>query len=118
MFSYQKNDYFFSSAVVEINSQRIRRGFAMLCYSTETARRLRCKCAETALRIDSQWSRRQICKSVRAAKLFNKRIIVKKHSKIIAKELIYPCRFRLPPLPLEVIIQYVITWTSHCTCGK
>ena len=62
---------FFSSALVEINSQRIRGGYAMLCDSTETVRKLRCKYAETALRIDSQWSRRQSRQSVRAAKLFN-----------------------------------------------
>ena len=39
----------------------------MLCDYTETARRLRCKCAEIALRIDSQWSRSQIRQSVGAA---------------------------------------------------
>ena len=65
------NNFFFSFALVEINSQRIRRGFAMLCDSTETALRLHCKCAETALRIDSQWSRSQIRQSVRAAKVVN-----------------------------------------------
>ena len=58
---------FFSSTSVEFNSQRIRGGFALLCHSTETARRLCCECAETALRIDSQWSRRQIRQSVRVA---------------------------------------------------
>ena len=47
---------FFSFTSVEFNSQRIRGGFAMLCDSTETA-----------LRIDLQWSRRQIRQSVRAA---------------------------------------------------
>ena len=57
-----KMNNFFSSALVEINSQLIRRGFAMHCDSTETARRLRCECAETALRIGLQWSRRQIRK--------------------------------------------------------
>ena len=51
---------FFSSALAEINSQRIRRGFAMLGDSTETARRLHRECAENARRIDSQWSRSQI----------------------------------------------------------
>ena len=39
----------------------------MLCDSTETVRRLRCECAETALGIDSQLSRNQIRQSVRAA---------------------------------------------------
>ena len=39
----------------------------MLCDSTETALRMRKDCAETALRIDSQWSRSQIRQSVRAA---------------------------------------------------
>ena len=62
-----KMNNFFSSTLVEFNLQRIRRGFAMLCDSTETAQRMRCECAETALRIDSQWSRRQIRQSVRAA---------------------------------------------------
>ena len=58
---------FFSSTLVEINSQRIRREFPMLCDTTETALRMRCECAETALQIDSQWSRSQIRQSVRAA---------------------------------------------------
>ena len=62
-----KMNNFFSPALVEINLQPIRRGFAMLCDFTETARRLHCECAETALRIDSQWNRSQIRQSVRAA---------------------------------------------------
>ena len=51
-----KMNIFFSSTLIEINSQRFRKGFAMLCDSTETA-----------LRIDSQWNRSQICQSVRAS---------------------------------------------------
>ena len=54
-----KMNNFFSSTFVEINSQRIRRGFAMLYNSTETAQR-----------IDSQWSRSQIRQSVKAALRF------------------------------------------------
>ena len=38
-----KMNNFFSSTLVEINSQRIRKGFAMLCDSTETALRMRCE---------------------------------------------------------------------------
>ena len=41
----------------------------MLCDSTKTPRRLYGDCAETALRIDSQWSRSQIRQSMRAALL-------------------------------------------------
>ena len=47
---------FFSSTLGDINLQRIRGEFAMLCDSPETA-----------LRIDSQWSRSQIRRSVVAA---------------------------------------------------
>ena len=42
---------FFSLTLVEINSQRIRRGFAMLSGSMKTAWRLRGKCAANALRL-------------------------------------------------------------------
>ena len=44
----------FSSTLVEINSQRNRRGFAMLCDFTETPRRLYGDCAETMLRLNCE----------------------------------------------------------------
>ena len=59
--------FFFCYKSVEINLQRIRRGFAMLCNSTETIRRLFGNCNQTALQIDSQWSRSQRGQSVKAA---------------------------------------------------
>ena len=55
------------NTLVEINLQRIREGFAMLCDYTETPWRLYEDCTEIALRIDSKWSRSQSHQSVRAA---------------------------------------------------
>ena len=58
---------FFSSTLVEINSQRICRGFAMLCDSTETALRLRCDCAANTLRLRCELIRREV--AVKLAKV-------------------------------------------------
>ena len=43
-----------SSTLVEIDSQQIRKGFAMLCDYTETSQKLYQNWAETALRVDPQ----------------------------------------------------------------
>ena len=72
----------------------------MLCDFTETARRLRCKCAKTALRIDSQWSRSQIRQSVRAAivSFINQRV----HCKVVHLTILRPVSTGLNSLNILV----------------
>ena len=51
---------FFRFTLVEINPQRIRKGFAMLCDFTETLRRLYGDCPEPALRLHCELIRSKV----------------------------------------------------------